>query len=326
MKKNLLVTGGSGRLGSYLCPFLQERGYNVANFDQVPPQMGTPLANVPFIKGDFSDLGECMRAISIAQPDVIIHLAALASHTELLPFFAKEYDTAITTGYRPMQRLPEDTTMRVNTMGTFYIFDAARRMGVKDIIFASSYFTLGIGFRLSGTSFEPAYLPIDENHPNLPEDSYSLSKVLGEEIAKSFARAYGIRSIGLRFLGVYFDYVEMSRKNREKEFGATVPQANEKELNMLTGKTYQYVDARDIALAIDLAINKIGSPEFELFEPFFLSTDTLYPEPTTEVIAKRWPNLSEMGKDIKGTDGMISNEKAKRMLGFYPQHSWRDKK
>jgi len=325
MKKNILVTGGSGRLGSYVCPFLQEKGYNVANFDMIPPQADSALANVPFIKGDFCDLGECLRAISIAQPDVIVHLAAIPNNTELVSFFDKEYNPAIHTGVRPTQRMPEDTTMKVNTMGTFYIFDAARRMGVKDIVFASSYFTLGIGFRLSGTSFEPAYLPMDEKHPNMPEDSYSLSKLLGEEIALAFGRAYGIRSIGLRFLGVYFDHVEMSRNLWTSKFGAPIPEPTKETIDIMAGDTFQYVDARDIADAIELSIGKIGSPEFETFEPFFLATDTRYSEPTSEIIKRCWPRFSEMGKDIKGTDGLISIEKAKKMLGYEPKHSWRNK-
>jgi nucleoside-diphosphate-sugar epimerase len=325
LPEKILVTGGSGRLGALLCPFLKEKGYKVTNFDLNPPPVGSPAAGIPFVKGDFCNLGECLRAISLAQADAIVHLGAIPYNTELLPPHALDYDPAAYSGLRYAQRMPEDSTMRINTMGTFYVYDAARRLGVKDVVAASSYFTLGIGFRLSGTSYEPAYLPMDELHPSLPEDSYSLSKMLGEEIGRAFARAYGIRSIALRLLGVYFDYLDPSGSGRSRH-GAPVPQAEGSELDMLNGNTYQYVDARDICNIIDLSLQKIGSPELEPFEPFFVATDTIYKESTRDVIAKRWPRLAEMGAGIEGSDGLISIEKARRLLGYVPQFSWRDAK
>jgi nucleoside-diphosphate-sugar epimerase len=326
MRKNILVTGGSGRLGQLVCPFLKEKGYNVTNFDKAPFPAGTPAADakIPYLMGDFCNMGECLRVILSAQPDVIVHLGAIPFNTELLPPYAKEYNPELYTGVRNAQRFPEETAMNVNTMGTFMVFDAARRVGVKNIVFASSYFTLGIGFRMSGTSYVPEYLPMDEDHPSLPEDTYSLSKYLNEETAKAFARAYDMRFIGLRFLGVYFDHIEANRKNAN--FGITVPAATNADQGALTGNTYQYVDSRDIANIIELSINKIGDPAFLPFEAFFVATDTTYLEDTQEVIKKRWPSLVEKGKGIQGTDGLISIEKAQRLLGYKPQWSWRGKK
>jgi nucleoside-diphosphate-sugar epimerase len=326
MQKKILVTGGSGRLGQYVCPFLKEKGYNVVNFDQNPFPAGTPAADakIPFFVGDFCDLGECLRVIASAQPDVIVHLGAIPFNTEILPPYAQDYNPELFTGVRIAQRFPEHTAMQVNTMGSFVVFDAARRLGVKDVVFASSYFTLGIGFRMSGTSYVPEYLPMDEEHPSLPEDTYSLSKYLNEETAKSFARAYGMHFIGLRFLGVYFDHIEANRKNARH--GITVPAATEADQGALTGNTYQYVDARDIANIIELSIEKIGDASLKPFETFFVATDTTYLESTQEVIKKRWPSLVEKGKGIQGTDGLISIKKAQKLLGYKPQWSWRDKK
>ena len=320
MAKNILVTGGSGRLGNYVCTYLKEQGYNVASFDVVPPAPESPnaKAGIPFVMGNLTNLGDCLRAISFAQPDVIVHLAAIPHNTDLQPPFAKEYTRAM-DGARFNQRRTEWDTMEINTMGTFYVMDAARRLGVKKVIFASSYFVLGIGFRLSGTSFQPQYLPIDEEHPLWPEDSYSLSKMLGEEIGKSFCRAYGMQMVAMRLLGVYYNTNAMNMH----EFNITVPDATDVDKGYMISNTFQYVDARDISIFVKLAIDdtKLGP-----FEAFYLSTDTKYTEPTKDIVARRWPFLKEMAKDIPGTEGLISAKKAEKLLGFKPQHSWRDAK
>jgi nucleoside-diphosphate-sugar epimerase len=323
MGKNVLVTGSSGMLGNYVCPYLKERGYNVCGFDVAlqNPESANAKAGIPFTQGSLTSLGDCMRAIAFARPDVIVHLGAIRFNTELQPPYAKEYNTKLTDGARFVHRLPEDATMEINTMGTFYVMDAARRMGVKHIVFASSYFVLGIGFRLSGTSFEPAYLPMDEEHPLLPEDTYSLSKVLGEEICKSFVRAYDMRIVAMRLLGVYYHDNEVSRK--QNQFGITVPAATPEDKGYLICSTYQYVDARDVAAFVALSIEADG---LRPFEAFFVATDTVYNEPTAVIAPRRWPFLAEKAKTIPGFEGLISIKKAERLLGYKPGYSWRNQK
>lgn len=320
MAKNVLVTGGSGRLGNFVCPYLKEQGYNVASFDRAPsPQdSDNAKANIPFVQGNLTDLGDCLRAIAFAQPDVIVHLGAIPFNVDLQPPFAKAYNTKITDGVRFSQMMPENATMEINTMGSFYIMDAARRLGVKQIVAASSYFVLGLGFRLSGTSYEPEYLPMDEAHPLLPEDSYSLSKVLGEEIYKAFIRAYDMRVVAMRLLGVYYHNFDRSRQMYQ--FGAPVPAATPEDKGYLISTTYQYADARDVAVFVKLSIE---ANNLAPFEPFYVSTDTLYTEPTAVIAARRWPFLAEKAKNIPGTEGLISLGKAQRLLGYKPAYSWR---
>ena len=90
----------------------------------------------------------------------------------------------------------DNECFRINTMGTYNVVDAAIRMGVKKIIFASSETTYGICF--ADGERKPNYLPIDEEHPTVPEDSYAMSKVVNEVTAKSFQRRSGIDIYGLR--------------------------------------------------------------------------------------------------------------------------------
>jgi nucleoside-diphosphate-sugar epimerase len=323
MGKNVLVTGGTGRLGGFVCAYLKEQGYNVSAFDAVSPKPDSINAKlgIPFVQGNLTDLGDCLRAITFAQADVIVHLGAITHNVDLQPPYAKKYNMELTDGARFRQEMPEQATMEINTMGSFYIVDAARRLGVKKVIAASSYFVLGIGFRLSGTSFQPEYLPMDEEHPLLPEDSYSLSKVLGEEIYKAFVRAYDMRVVAMRLLGVYYHDNERSRI--QHQFNITVPAATPDNKGYLISNTYQYVDARDIAIFVKLSIE---AQNLNPFEAFFVSTDTKYTEPTSVIVARRWPFLAEKAKDIPGTEGIISIKKAEHLLGYKPAHSWRTQK
>ena len=325
MAKNVLVTGGSGRLGNYVCTHLKKQGYNVSSFDTVPspPESQNVAEKIPFVMGNLLDLGDCLRAIAFAQADVIVHLAAITGPTELGTPYTKDGVALPVNPFRSMQRMPEDTCMKVNTMGTFFIMDAARRMNIKDMVISSSYYATGIGGRWSGTTYAPQYLPVDEDHPCDPESTYALSKYLNEETAKAFCRAYGMNMIALRYMGVFYQDNEMSK--RLYKFGINVDPADDTNKGKMVDNTYQYVDARDIANITDLSIQKIGKLP-NPFEAFFVSTDTTYLEPSSEVVAKRWPAFTELGKNMKGTEGVFSIAKAEKLLGYKPAFSWRDQK
>ena len=172
--QKILVTGGVGNLGRVVSEQLRDR-YQITLFDRVGPGAARiPWeTDLPFVLGDLTDLSDCMRAIAFAEAEAIVHLGALAGPTEL-------------TRVRSQQRMPEDETMRVNTMGTFYMIDAARRLGVKRFAMASTFYVLGLGFNISDRPFWPEYLPIDEKHPCTPESTYGMSKLLGEEILAAF--------------------------------------------------------------------------------------------------------------------------------------------
>jgi len=303
---SILVTGGSGRLAGYVTPRLLDEGHDVTDFDAVDhsPVEGHRAA---FIKGDLTSLEDCLRALSYSEAEVIIHLGALPGPREMIKGRPL---------WRQIQVGPEDATMRINTMGTYYLLDAARRLGsVRQVIFASSFYTLGLGNRISKEPFAVEYLPIDEEHPLRPEDSYGLSKVFGEELLQAYGRAYGMSAVAFRLMGVHYP----NNPNSVHKFGVT-PDSFLGRRGGPVVTTYQYVDARDVANACVLAINAHG---LNRFEAFYLSTDTVYIEPTQSLVARVWPDLNEMAKDIQGTDGIISHVKAQKKLGYHPQYSWR---
>ena len=130
MVKNILITGFSGKLGNFVAPYLQDKGYNIVGTDIVLPNPESENAKrrIPFVKADLLNIGDLMKAIAMAQPDVIIHLGAIPFNSELQP----PYDTTpkkgpSLDGVRSNYSMPEDNTMNINTMGMFYILDAARR-------------------------------------------------------------------------------------------------------------------------------------------------------------------------------------------------------
>ena len=87
--KNILITGGAGKLGRVVYKHLEEQGYNVTLFDRFAPNEAVPPwddeCNTMFVKGELTDLGDCMRAITHAEADVIIHLAALPHDSDKTP-------------------------------------------------------------------------------------------------------------------------------------------------------------------------------------------------------------------------------------------------
>ncbi|MBM3188369.1 MAG: NAD(P)-dependent oxidoreductase [Chloroflexi bacterium] len=303
---NILITGGAGNLARVVAEEL--RGdHDVTLFDRVTPaQARTPWeTDLPFVVGDLTNLGDCLRAVAMARAEAIIHLGALAGPTELVPSWR-----------RRQQFLPEDETMRVNTMGTFYILDAARRLGVRQVLFASTFYVLGLGNRISDAPFVVEYLPIDEGHPLRPEDTYGLSKVLGEEILAAFNRAYDIQTIAFRLMGVTYPHVNVGWFSTN-----VVPEAKPGHVGGPIGTTFQYVDARDVARACRLALSAEG---LDGFEAFYLATDTMLAEDTRVVVERLYPDLRAMAANLKGKEGMVSIEKARRKLGFEPQYSWRN--
>lgn len=299
----VLVTGGSGRLGRYVTRRLVELGHDVTDFDTVP-RPWEENSDVPFVKGDLTTLADCTRALEFSEAEVIVHLAGIP------------YPTELHAGRRQVQRLLEDETMRVNTMGTYCILEAARRHDVRRVIFASTFYTLGLGNKISSDPYVVEYLPIDEEHPLRPEDSYGLSKVFGEELLQTYARAYGISGIAFRLMGV--DYPHDSR--HAPQFG-TSPESRPNHKGGPLRTTYQYVDARDVANATALALDADG---LEPFEAFYLSTDTTYTEDTVDLVKRVWPDLADLVTGIKGTDGIISDAKIRAKLGYRPEYSWRN--
>src|SRR3954467_1876629 len=166
----VVVTGGSGRIGRGVVRELLSRGHEVTIFDRVPPT--EQPAGVRYKLGECEDLGAVYDVLR--GHDAVIHLAAI-----------------------PSNRVhPYPTVFRTNVVSTYNVGEAAGRLGLRKGGPASSINALGI--TMAERPFNPTYLPIDEEHPRLAQDAYSLTKLIDEEILAALPRRTGLQTIAIR--------------------------------------------------------------------------------------------------------------------------------
>lgn len=291
--KNVVVTGGSGKAGRAVCRDLVAHGYNVLNIDMQPST--DPVC--PFYKVDLADFGQVMDAMQwtggkdhpfrkFRSPDAVVHFAAIPAP----------------------DLVPEEVTFRNNVTSTYNVFDAAIRAGAKRIVWASSETTLGLPLSPRNP---PAYAPIDEDHPMRPESAYSLSKDLGEEMARQMQRWNPETSfIGLRLSNV------MEPKDYAR-FAGWQDDPRIREWNL-----WGYIDARDCAQAVRkaLEVDFTGTDHF-----IIANADTVMNADSAELMRRVFPDIP-LRKTLAGTETLLSIDKARRVLGYEPEHSWRSAK
>jgi nucleoside-diphosphate-sugar epimerase len=295
----VVVTGGSGKAGRAVVRELIDHDFDVVNVDVVPTPTVSAAAsatpNVPFLRADLTDLGETIEALRGA--DAVVHLAAIPA-----------------PGIRTVER-----TFEINMLSTYNVFSAATLLGLRRVVWASSETVLGLPFgrlharnlldpaALPGHVPVPDYVPIDEDHPLRPHSSYSLSKVLGEEMARQFARWSRIPFVGLRFSAIreiaeYESFPDLWRD----------PHLNE-------WNVWAYVDARDVAQACRLGL----TADIQGAEAFIIAAgDTVMDRPNRELMAACFPSVP-IRPATGDYDTLLSIEKARRVLGYDPAHSWR---
>lgn len=162
---NIVVTGGSGFIGTEICRLLKSK-HEVTVFDIQKPKL-----DVKFKQGDISNPKDVANALKNC--DIVIHLAAALGviHTEENPI----------------------KTLDINTGGTRNVLEACRTNNVKKIIFSSSSEVYG----------EPTKIPIEESETPIPITIYGVSKLTAEYYVKSYAKVYGIQYTIFRLFNVY---------------------------------------------------------------------------------------------------------------------------
>jgi nucleoside-diphosphate-sugar epimerase len=274
---HVFVTGGAGKLGGYVVRELVRGGHRVTVFDLKP----TAEPRVRHVLGDMLDLPSLEDAMDGA--DVVVHLAAI-----------------------PIQGVaPDDVTVRTNLMGTYNAHEAARRLDIERVISTSSEATLGWDFH--ERPFVPDYLPVDEDHRLRAQDSYGLSKILGEAVARSFTERCGMETVAVR-PGWILSPEEIEAFRRQGGYDPPY------------FKLCSYVDVRDLAVAYRLAV-ECPLPGHSVF--FAVADDTIVAEPLAVVFPRLLPGIGDMAKDFTSTRPALSNARAKALLGWRPMHSWR---
>ena len=290
----IFFTGGSGKAGRHAIPYLVEQGHQVTNGDLVP--LGHP--GVPDLRIDLTDAGQVFNALS-----------AYAHHRELEPGTGvPRYDAVVHFAAIPAILVqPDNETYRVNALSTYNVLDAAVKLGIPKVVFASSETTYGVCF--ADGEVQPEYVPIDEEHPTVPEDSYAMSKVVNEATARSFQARSGIDIYGLRINNV------IEPHEYETNFPAFVADPALRRRNI-----FAYIDARDLGHMVDCCLRTDGLG----YEVFNVSNDdSSVALPSAEVYERFYAGV-ELRRELGRFETFYANSKAKRLVGFAPRHGWRD--
>ena len=200
--------------------------------------------------------------------------------------------------------LPDSQTFHNNMSATFNVFQAARRARIRTIVYASSETLLGIPFDTS-----PPYLPVDEEYASRPESMYSVTKHLEEELAQKLVRWDAQLSISaLRFSNVMDpeDYAEFP------SFDA--------DARLRNWNLWAYIDTRDGAQAVLKAL-ELNKPGFEAY--IIANADTVMSRSSASLAAEVYPDV-EVRRELSEHESLLSIDKARRILGYEPEHSWRD--
>jgi nucleoside-diphosphate-sugar epimerase len=282
--RRVVVTGSSGKLGRAAVSHLAEHGWDVVRVDRVPVPGTAPEE---FIRIDLTDYGQVVQVLS-GVDDRYDSVDAVV-HLAAIPAPGLTANAALFTN---------------NVTATYNVFTAAIAAGIRNIVWASSETTLGLPFDVP-----PPYIPVDENYPARPESNYSLGKHVEEQIAEQLCRWHpDLKMIGLRFSNVMYpeDYVH---------FPSFDADAMLRKWNL-----WAYIDARDGAQAIRRALDHeaTGMDRF-----IIANADTVMTRPSAELAREVFPGV-EVRKELGANETMLSIDKARAVLGYEPEFSWRD--
>ena len=327
---NVLVTGGTGSVGRAAVARLVRNGHRVRVIGR---RTGLTIDGAEYRSCDINDfqcLSEQMDGV-----EGVVHLAAII-HPSLGPGQELFY---------------------VNASGTYNVYRAAADAGIKRVISASSINALGYNFGI--VNFDLLYFPIDEEHPTYTTDPYSFSKQVMEEIAAYFWRREGISGICMRLPAVYEiagDQISVlqefvARSRRDYDALMSLPQAAQRErargvierFEQLRGERaweqplqalgmnlpdaplmfgrsnfWTSIDSRDSAQAIEKGL----LADYQGSHPLFINDSHNFTGIETEALADLFfqPVLARK-QPLRGTETLVSIDRARRLIGFEPKHS-----
>jgi nucleoside-diphosphate-sugar epimerase len=293
MSQRILFTGGSGKAGRHVLPWLARRGYEVLNFDL----KASEHPHIPTLLGEITDAGQVFNAMTShfgpsgyaqgqppASVDAVVHFAAIPR----------------------VMLWPDNETFRVNVMGTYNIIEAAMKLGIRKVVIASSETTYGVCFAEGDKDYH--HFPLKEDYDSDPMDSYGLSKVINEKTARAFAERFKADIYALRIGNV----IEPHEYHRFPDFIA----------NPLTRKrnAWSYIDARDLGQIVHLCLQKNGLG----FQVFNAVNDSITADGPTAEFLKKWCPNTPHRRPLVSHEAPISNRKIREVLGFKEEHPWRD--
>lgn len=290
----ILFTGGSGKAGRHVVTHLVAQGHRVLNLDLVP----SGIEGAFDMTADLTDAGQVFSALTgitgfddldrgegVPRFDAVVHFAAIPR----------------------IQLRPDPECYRINTASTYNVMEAAVKLGVPKILFASSETTYAVCF--ADGEVKPEYIPVDEEHPTIPHDAYAMSKVCNEICGRSFHARSGSDIYALRINNVIepHEYAELAPQWRSD---AACRRRN----------IFAYIDTRDLSHFVDraLATDGLGYQVFNV-----ANADSSVALPSAEVIAGFYPDVRRI-RELGEFETFYSIDKARDMLGFNPKSRWRE--
>lgn len=279
----VVVTGGSGKLGRAVVRDLVEHGHEVVNLDRVAPAVASGAS---FTQVDLTDYGQTVEALTA--------IDSRYSGVDAVVHLAAIPGPGVA---------PNAVTFHHNVTGDYNVFSAARAAGIRNVVWASSETLLGLPL-----DTPPPGIPIDEEQLPRPETSYALAKLMTETMAAQFCRwDPELKMVGLRFSNVM-----------EPADYAAFP-AFDADPALRKWNLWGYIDARDGAQAVRKAL-EYKATGLEIF--IIANADTVMSTPSAELAASMFPGVP-VTREVPGMETLLSIDKARLLLGYRPEHSWR---
>jgi nucleoside-diphosphate-sugar epimerase len=300
MGQRVCVTGASGQAGRAVVRELREHGYDVVATDVAVTRSDLEGG---MLRADLIDYGQALEALQGTEASWWPPAVGSERAVEAL----RGADAVVHLANIPAPEIATPAvTFAANVTMNFNVFMAAARLGVGRVVWASSETTLGLPFEVP-----PRYAPIDENHYPLPTTTYALSKVVSETTAGHIAQWSGIPFVALRISNIMApsDYAQFP------SFWAD-PLARKWNL-------WGYVDERDVAAACRLALSVPADAVADSPSLIVAAADTVMNRPSAELLREVFPEVPLTG-EVSEFGTLLAIDRARRVLGFEPRHSWRD--
>ena len=285
----VLVTGARGKVGRAAVTELVAAGHQVVCTDLGTPTYERAEHGVPrYVRADLTDAGAVFQLVR--GMDAVLHCAAIPE---------------------PSQDIAH-AVFANNLLAAFNVIEACVRFGVGRLVNLSSETVPGMMF--AERPFEPAYFPIDEDHPVLPQDPYALGKYFAEQLCDAAVRRSELRCITIRPTWVQ-DSSSYARNLGPmiRAAAAGSPEA--------TFNGWSYIDAYDLAVALRLAVES-SLPGHEVM--YVCSPDSAGVSDTVAALRAQYGDRVEFRSFGRPDASGTSAAKAERLLGWQPTRSWRD--
>jgi nucleoside-diphosphate-sugar epimerase len=209
-------------------------------------------------------------------------------------------------------RHPEHVTFESNAMSAYHVLEAATELGLEAVVLPSSINVMGADYQDAPTDVR--YLPVDEDHPLTPRDPYALGKRTTEVLGDGFGR----RPDAPQVASLRYPWVATDERLRER----FVETDRSLDAVRVDGRStlFSYLHVADAATVARRAVEA----DFGGHEAFWaVAADTCVDAPSDRVAAECYPDAEVRGS-LDGHESLISTDKARELLGWQPEHSWRE--